>query len=334
MSAVVYVGFAHGYGLHRSHLEPLEYQKYMRSLYAFMLLWAVGVTVVKLSILLFYWRVFIVQEFRRRIAFIGAFVLLSGVTLFFTLAFQCRPVSYFLGTTKNGRCIDQIAFYIAGGVVNIIGDALVWSLPIRQIWQLNVSVSQRVALVLLFGLGIFVCITSIVRLVSLPEINPKDFSYTIVGGGLWSLLEVQVGFICANLPYTRSLAVRCCKRRHPIAMTSKTYRFRNRALDNYCLSSRKLHPNRVGFHCLASEHNTPAKKDFDGFLHCDVEDAGSAIDMGHSLTAGPDQNKSLAGQVEVQTEMRQEVERVPTSRDLRRPDEDEVKAVLTQITAM
>jgi hypothetical protein len=41
--------------------------------------------------------------------------------------------------------------------------------------------------------------------VSVTEIDPTDFSFTNVGGGLWSTVEVEVGFICANLPALRPL---------------------------------------------------------------------------------------------------------------------------------
>lgn len=148
-----------------------------------------------------------------------------------------------------------------------------------------------------------------------------------------SIIKVQVGFICANLPYTRSLATRCRRRRHPHAMTSNSSHFRKIVPDNYRLSSRKSHPNRVGFHCLASEYNTPVDKASDEFSHCYTEDVGGVIDMGHSLFARPDQIKSLAGQVEVQTEMTQKVERVQSSWDLRTARGDEIKSVSTQITA-
>lgn len=53
-----------------------------------------------------------------------------------------------------------------------------------------------------------VIIASIFRIVSVTEIDPEDFSFTNVGGGLWSTVEVEVGFICANLPALRPLVFR------------------------------------------------------------------------------------------------------------------------------
>lgn len=48
-------------------------------------------------------------------------------------------------------------------------------------------------------------VASIFRIVAVTQIDPHDFSFTNVGGGLWSTVEVEVGFICANLPAVRPL---------------------------------------------------------------------------------------------------------------------------------
>ena len=118
-----------------------------------MMSWALGVAVVKVGILLFYWRVFIVPEFRRRVVMVGAIVLTSSTAIFFCFLVQCNPIPRFWADTEDGYCINQVAFYIAGGSLNIASDILVLSLPIRQVWKLNAPLNQRIALVFLFCLG-------------------------------------------------------------------------------------------------------------------------------------------------------------------------------------
>ena len=50
---------------------------------------------------------------------------------------------------------------------------------------------------------------------SLISMNPANVrADTNVGGGLWSTVEVQVGFICANLPHTRPLVIRLLQKLH------------------------------------------------------------------------------------------------------------------------
>lgn len=118
-----------------------------------MLFWALGVAVVKIGILLFYWRVFIVREFRRRVAIVGAIILASSVAIFLCFMLQCNPIPRFWADTEDGYCINQVVFYIAGDSLNIASDILVLSLPIRQVWKLNAPVGRRIALLFLFCLG-------------------------------------------------------------------------------------------------------------------------------------------------------------------------------------
>lgn len=62
-----------------------------------------------------------------------------------------------------------------------------------------------------------VCVASIFRILAVEEIDPDDFTFTNVGGGLWSTVEVEVGFICANLPSIRPLVFRCLGYRPRVA---------------------------------------------------------------------------------------------------------------------
>lgn len=118
-----------------------------------MILWALGAAVVKIGILLFYWRVFIVRDFRRRVAIVGAIVLTSSMSIILVFIFQCQPIRLFWADSEFGHCIDQVAFYLTGGSLNIASDVLVLSLPVRQVWKLNAPLNQRIALLFLFGLG-------------------------------------------------------------------------------------------------------------------------------------------------------------------------------------
>ncbi|KAG7005251.1 hypothetical protein G7Y79_00021g051180 [Physcia stellaris] len=224
------------------------------SLYVFMMFWALGVAVVKIGILLFYWRIFIVYRFRRLVAIVGCLILTSSLAIFLSFMLQCRSIPRFWAETSAGSCIDQVAFYISAGSINIASDVLVLSLPMRQVWKLNATVYERMALTFLFCLGGFVCITSILRLMALNDIDPDDFSYTNVGGGLWSTVEVQVGFICANLPHTRPLVIRWYQRWRPRGLVrSSTSDYP----DSYITQTHRSHPSHrhdtLGFQSLDSD---------------------------------------------------------------------------------
>jgi hypothetical protein len=56
-----------------------------------------------------------------------------------------------------------------------------------------------------------VCVASIFRIIAVNQIDPHDFTFSNVAGGLWSSVEVEIGFICANLPAIRPLVFKLFK---------------------------------------------------------------------------------------------------------------------------
>lgn len=210
----------------------------MQNLYSFEILWSWGVLGVKVGILLFYWRVFPTRLFRTVVVLIGCFSVSIFLVNFFVFTFQCLPISRFWTPTGPGSCVKQDMYYLASAIINVIGDAIVLFAPLPAIWNLQTSRSKKWSLSFLFLLGTLhvppplftlprtqndnrdgskltivcigsVCLASVFRIVAVTQIDPKDFTYSNVAGGLWSTVEVEVGFICANLPATRPLFVRC-----------------------------------------------------------------------------------------------------------------------------
>lgn len=109
---------------------------------------------IKLSLLLLYNRIFPVHRVRYATYAVGFFVvtwlLWAGVS---TIA-QCIPVEYFWNTTVSGHCIDNDAFYIAAGAVNVFTDFAIIAIPIPIVWKLQkLSVDQKIGFVAIFTLG-------------------------------------------------------------------------------------------------------------------------------------------------------------------------------------
>ncbi|KAI1823070.1 hypothetical protein F4861DRAFT_351656 [Xylaria intraflava] len=205
-STIDYVGLRNGSGIHQSSLSPATVTRFTQNLWAFMLIWVLGVFSVKIGILLFYWRVFQRTASFRISALLITFISIGiMISFLFIFIFQCKPIQKFWDSDLEGHCISQIDFYLASGVINVFGDVAVLSLPLPIIWGLQTTKSKKWSLSFLFLLGSFVIIASIIRIVALTEIDPNDFNFTNVKAGLWSTVEFQVGFICANLPAIRPL---------------------------------------------------------------------------------------------------------------------------------
>lgn len=116
---------------------------------------ALGLT--KISIVGFYLRVFPHENFRKICwATIGVCVVYIPAFALATI-FHCTPVSYtwegWRGETE-GKCFDFNKFTWAHAVVNIILDIFIMVLPLKKVWQLNMSVKKRAMLVMMFCVGL------------------------------------------------------------------------------------------------------------------------------------------------------------------------------------
>ncbi|KAI1131064.1 hypothetical protein F5Y10DRAFT_89233 [Nemania abortiva] len=155
----------------------------------------------KASLLFLYERIFSVE--RRLYIWIqimkGLLVayLISGVG---TLIFGTNPVEaqwkYWIPHTT----INQTASYVVFGIANLLFDVIILAIPQSKVWKLNQTLKRRLSLSLVFLLGGFVCISTIVRLTSLATINPADLPYSLQWPAIWTSIEIYLSIICACLP--------------------------------------------------------------------------------------------------------------------------------------
>ncbi len=75
--------------------------------------------------------------------------------------------------------------------INIVSDIAVAALPLPMLKQLRIQRRPKIALMVVFGLGGFTCIVSILRLESIYAASHslKDTSYNSSLAALWSSLE-------------------------------------------------------------------------------------------------------------------------------------------------
>ncbi|KAK3320794.1 CFEM domain-containing protein [Cercophora scortea] len=171
-------------------------------------------TLTKISILCFYLRIFPNRIFRVVAYTVMAWVAMSGVLFVFLQVFQCIPIAFIWEGWKKGnfgwyRCLDvnTLAFTTAG--FSIAQDIVILVMPLPLLARLNVSRRSKFGIMFMFSLGIFVLITSCVRLWSLytfgDSVNPTwDYTDALI----WTGLEVAVSIIVTSLPAIRVLVSR------------------------------------------------------------------------------------------------------------------------------
>ena len=76
-------------------------------------------------------------------------------------------------------------------------DVLIIILPIPILWKLNLSLRQRVALVGVFSMGLFVTVIQIIRIFTIANLASYTDSEAIVS---WSVVELNLGIVVASAP--------------------------------------------------------------------------------------------------------------------------------------
>jgi hypothetical protein len=175
-----------------------------------------GLFGVKYSILFFYLRLFPHQRLRwacfGMMGFLAAFaaVILAVVIIpqacmdsihieICTEDLGCATVRTLLYTD----CVKAAPGFTAY-LANSLTDLTILCLPLPVVWRLPAAGTLRkIQMTAVFGLGGFVFVASIMRMVSLVHLDPWDNAWDLVNDVLWTVGELSTGIVAACLPITR-----------------------------------------------------------------------------------------------------------------------------------
>ena len=130
--------------------------RYLLVLYILQLCWNTTLPLVKLSITLFYARLFPVKPAKLVCKTIQRFLVVWYVTFQTVAIFQCTPISFFWEQSKpGGHCIKIVPFYISLAATNLLTDVVILITPIPLIWRLSIARSRKISLSFVFLLGIW-----------------------------------------------------------------------------------------------------------------------------------------------------------------------------------
>jgi hypothetical protein len=137
---------------------------------------------VKISVLLFYKRVFPTPMFRTVVWFVIGIVSIWAVLFFLLVLLELDPVAFPLMTA--GLRMDSSAIGLGQVASSFALDVLVLCLPLPVIFRLHMKWERKLAVALIFWLGAFCAVAAIVRTVLLDQSIREvvaSVSYTKVG---------------------------------------------------------------------------------------------------------------------------------------------------------
>ncbi|KAI0020967.1 hypothetical protein F4780DRAFT_770413 [Xylariomycetidae sp. FL0641] len=213
-SAVINVAVLAANGLGRDiwTLTADQITQFAKGFYIITIMYFSEVFVLKLAMLFFYLRIFPGRGIRRLLWATVVFDVLFGLAFVLTAIFQCQPISYNWTNWKGeggGTCADVSVIAWANAGVSIALDLWMLALPLSQLPQLRLHWKKKVGVGLMFCVGTFVTIVSILRLRSLVVFRESaNLTWDYWEVCLWSTIEIMVGIMCACMPALRLILIR------------------------------------------------------------------------------------------------------------------------------
>ena len=167
----------------------------------------------KLSVLLFYKRVFRGNTFNAAVWTMISIVGVWTTAFFFANLLQCYPIQ--LNWEASGAlaasCIQTNTMYLAQAWTDILTDVMILSLPIPCIWALQMPARHKVGVTAIFLLGLLTVLSGIAKLVvfyhiiALAEGGDYDITWFETPSLVWQFVESTLGIVGACLPLLRPL---------------------------------------------------------------------------------------------------------------------------------
>ena len=142
----VYLGF----GQHIANIHtPLT--NLLRVVYLVNLMYIAALTLIKLSVLMFYVRVFkVVRIYQIALWLAGFLVVAWGITVLLINLLACIPIKKNWDPSVSGHCIDRHYLLL---IPNILTDFILLILPMPMLWPIQLSFRRKIGLCGLFAAG-------------------------------------------------------------------------------------------------------------------------------------------------------------------------------------
>ncbi|KAI1346871.1 hypothetical protein F5Y01DRAFT_296904 [Xylaria sp. FL0043] len=175
------------------------------------ILYQTGLPITRISILCFYLKIFPQKHIRWSSYALIAINAADFIAFVAATVFLCSPIYgawTFWDGSFTGHCNNlHLQSWIQAGV-NIVLDLLVIILPLPSLMKLSTSKERKIRIIIMFALGFFITVISILRLRTLVVFaNSTNVSYDYVEPGLYSVIEASVSIIVGCLPSVRALLI-------------------------------------------------------------------------------------------------------------------------------
>ncbi|KAK4187890.1 Satratoxin biosynthesis SC1 cluster protein 4 [Podospora australis] len=193
----------YGFGQHIANLSKPNRLMTLKLFYVAQAFYKLTINLTKSSILLLYLRIFPKIFFKRCCLVLLVLILAYMVGTTASSIWQCSPIPRAWDKSIPGTCISITANWYANAGFSIATDVIILALPMYPLYTSHLPRSQKIALMVVFALGLFTTITSILRMQTLNfSSTSPDVTYDIESS-IWTMIEENLAIICACLPVCR-----------------------------------------------------------------------------------------------------------------------------------
>ncbi|PVI05588.1 hypothetical protein DM02DRAFT_685393 [Periconia macrospinosa] len=214
-TATISLEVKYGLGKHVQEIDIPDYNLILKFKWVNMMVYYIANWSVKMSILALYHRIGVGHKGLPWMLQSKVVIMIAGVITAFTTAvffaelLACQPISATWKVESKVRsCMDMSTFYTIQASINVAVDLLLLVFPMPLLRILNIDKRKKIALVLIFSIGIIPLVASVIRLVEIVVVShmdamaklSEDPSWRWAWVPVWGQIEVDVGIVAASLP--------------------------------------------------------------------------------------------------------------------------------------
>ncbi|KAF3769443.1 hypothetical protein M406DRAFT_231986, partial [Cryphonectria parasitica EP155] len=193
-----------GFGLDIWAIPPAKVLIFLKYYYADSLIYVVARLTTRVSIVLFYTRVFSTLEHRRKVIITQAVNITLSLTFLIALALQCTPPSYYwnrLFSTQHGHCRSEFDFVWVAFTILIAFDFWIMWIPVPIVAKLHLPLKDKLLISVMFATGFAVIGVGIAKFRYIALFTNIS-NPTYEGMPMYRLccVEIELGVICSCMP--------------------------------------------------------------------------------------------------------------------------------------
>lgn len=196
-----------GYSRNLWTLQIWNIDNFTKAFFAFSLIYAIALAMIKISIVFLYLRVFRGKVLNYIVWATQAVNVAVAIIFIIGLFIVCQPLAFYWAYADDteGTCHDYIDESGVYPGLNIFLDVWMIILPASQLWKLKITKKAKYGIMAMICLGLVTTAMTILRFRSVRTNPDLLLEIDLYKGLIYSVIEVTTAYVISCMPATRLL---------------------------------------------------------------------------------------------------------------------------------